>query len=212
MGAGVVSALGFLVAAPSIHDVRGYLAPLSTVDWAHVNRLFATMEGRARGLLSRAGANRDEIVVEYSADMRYVGQGFEIPVRLPSGELGEEQLGAVREGFSRSYQERFDRVVTDVPVEVVNWRLAARSPGQQISLAREPIGTAAARAQRSVYFPGFGEMAAAVYDRYALAPGTRLKGPAVFEERESSCSVGPDCQVSIDTHFNLIVDFQDLRA
>ena len=44
--------------------------------------------------------------------------------------------------------------------------------------------------------------------RYALRPGTKLEGPAVFEERESSFIVGPDCTVTVDRDFNLIAEFQ----
>jgi len=36
----------------------------------------------------------------------------------------------------------------------------------------------------------------------------RIDGPAVIEERESSCSIGPDCSFTVDRHFNLIIDIQ----
>jgi N-methylhydantoinase A len=45
-----------------------------------------------------------------------------------------------------------------------------------------------------------------VYDRYALKPGTRIEGPAIFEERESSFNVGPDAVVTVDAFANLIVE------
>ncbi|HEX9520905.1 MAG TPA: hypothetical protein VF940_32580 [Streptosporangiaceae bacterium] len=46
----------------------------------------------------------------------------------------------------------------------------------------------------------------AVYDRHELVPGTTIAGPALFEEREPSCCVGPDCMVTVDSRRNLIID------
>ena len=105
-------------------------------------------------------------------------------------------------------------MVQDVDIEAINWRLAAALPAQHISLAHQPVQTPARRGQREIFFHGFGTVAAAVYDRYALVPGTLLRGPAVVEERESSCSFGPDCSFWIDDHFNLVIeiDAQDATA
>ena len=58
LGAGVMSALGFLVAAPAIDFVRSYVTRLDQVDWGHLNRLFDEMEQDARALLAEAGAGR----------------------------------------------------------------------------------------------------------------------------------------------------------
>lgn len=207
MGAGVMSALGFLVAAPEIDDVRGYPAPLAGVDWQRVAGLYEQMETRARLLLERAGGGHEAMTLARYADMRYMGQGFEIPVRLPDGPLGPAQHDAIRAAFLRAYHQLFDRTIDDVPCEIINWRLTARLPGRAISLAHTLAATEARRGTRTVHFAGYGDLASAVYDRYALTPGTVIQGPAVFEERESSFSVGPDCSVTVDRHFNLVADF-----
>ena len=55
-------------------------------------------------------------------------------------------------------------------------------------------------------FAGLGAIDVDVYDRYALAPGMTIAGPALIEELETSCGVGPDCTVTIDSHHNLIID------
>jgi len=45
-----------------------------------------------------------------------------------------------------------------------------------------------------------------VYDRYALAPDTRIDGPAIVEERESTVVAGPGSTVTVDPYRNLVVD------
>lgn len=206
MGAGVISALGFLVAAPAVDEVRGYVTTLERADWSLVNALFAQMEECSRRLLARAGGGSDEISVQRQADMRYLGQGFEITVDLPAGPLDASHQAEIQKAFEASYLERFGRVVKDVAIEAVNWRLAARLPAQDITLAYSCAKGQALRGERQVYFDGYGFVKTKVYDRYALAPGVRLQGPAVVEERESSCSLGPDCAFSVDRYFNLVVD------
>lgn len=204
MGAGVISAFGFLVAAPAVDDARGYLARVDRIDWALVNGLFADMEAQARRQLAGVGGG-GEIAFRWQADMRYLGQGFEITVPLPSGPLGPDHAADIRAAFDATYRALFDRVVENVPVEAVNWRLTASLPAQSISLAHMPVDAPAERTPRSVSFPGFGRVETRVLDRYALKPGDRIEGPAIFEERETSFAVGPDTSVVVDDHANLVV-------
>ena len=208
MGAGVFSAFGFLVAAPAVDQVRGYISRLEAADWGHVNDIYSEMEVQCRALLLQAGGRPEDITWTWSVDMRYLGQGFEISVPIPPGPLSSDHIEAIRRSFLKSYEERFDRVVRDVSIEAVNWRLMASLPEQDISLAYQTAGKGAQRGKRVVHFSGFGELEATVYDRYALAPGVRIDGPAVIEERESSCSIGPGCSFTVDRHFNLIIDIQ----
>jgi N-methylhydantoinase A len=206
MGAGVISALGFLVAAPAVDEVRGYVTRLEGADWSAVNALFAQMEAAGRDLLARATVGDEEIAVRWQADMRYVGQGFEVTVDLPKGPLDASSVPAIRKAFDAAYLERFGRVVKDVAIEAVNWRWGASLPEQNITLAYACTQSEALRGEREVYFEGHGFTKTKVYDRYALKPGVRMLGPAVVEERESSCSLGPDCVLTVDRYHNLIID------
>ena len=209
LGAGVASALGFLVAPPATDMARSYVARLERLDFDHVNALFAEMTEEGVRLLREAGANPAAIALKPSADMRHVGQGFEIPVPLPSTKLGAADLPAMREAFFASYEERFGRIVEDTPIEALSWRLACVAPGQDIRISRDTPKDAAAKAQRGtreVLFDGVGTLSCVVYDRYALAPGATFAGPALVEERESTCCVGPDAKVSVDQFLNLVIE------
>jgi N-methylhydantoinase A len=210
LGAGVASALGFLVAPPATDMVRSYVARLERLDWDHVNALFAAMTEEGSRLLREAGADPSKITLKPTADMRHVGQGFEIPVPLPSTTLGPDNLAAMREAFFASYRERFGRVVEDSPIEAMSWRLACIAPGQDIRIkptaAKDATTSDARRGTRDVLFEGLGSLPCAVYDRYALAPGATFEGPALVEERESTCCIGPDARVSVDQFLNLVID------
>jgi N-methylhydantoinase A len=208
LGAGVASALGFLVAPPATDMVRSSVARLERIDWDHVNALFAEMTAEGSKLLREAGADPAEIALKPSADMRHVGQGFEIPVPLPSTKLSERDLPGIRDAFFASYEQRFGRIVEDTSIEALSWRLACVAPGRDIRISRDtPKGAAAAqRGTRDVLFDGAGTVSCAVYDRYALAPGATFDGPALVEERESTCCIGPDAKVSVDQFLNLVIE------
>ena len=207
LGAGVMSALGFLVAPFAIDYVRSYMARIDQIDWTHLNGLFAEMEQDARALLTEAGAS--EFNVRRQADMRYVGQGFEIKVDLPDGPLGPDSVPLIHEAFYEAYERLFGRRLEDVPIETMSWRFAASGETPKIELKFSTLdngGGESIKGTRQAHFPGHGYVPCTVYDRYSLQPEDTFDGPAIVEERESTVVVGPGSRVSIDQHLNLIVD------
>lgn len=209
-GAGVASALGFLVAPPATDMVRSYVSRLERLDWARVNALLDGMRQQGTVLLQEAGAELEEIRFRAAAEMRHVGQGFEIPVPLPGLLLSEVDLPAMREAFFAIYRDRFGRVMEGTPIEVLNWRLACTAAGRSIDLgAAVPRADGEARrGSRRVLFEDAEWHECAVYDRYALPPGTVLAGPALVEERESTCVIGPGSRASVDAALNLVIELE----
>jgi N-methylhydantoinase A len=211
LGAGVASALGFLVAPPATDMVTSYVTPLDRADWSHIGKLFADMRDRGVRLLVEAGADPAEIVCRPSAEMRHVGQGFEIPVDLSSVTLSAADVPAIREAFFAAYRLRFGRAMEETPIEALSWRLACTAPARDIRIDVNSEATtveSAKRGRREVLFPAEGLQACTVYDRYALPVGARLEGPALIEERESTCVVAPGATVRVDEFRNLIIDLR----
>ena len=209
LGAGVLSALGFLVAAPGTDSVRSYVSRLENLDWDRLNRLFREMEEEAMAQILEAGADPATVTMRRRADMRYSGQGFEIDVPVPDGEMNGSAANVMRQSFLDKYQELFGRQIGDLPIEALTWRIYASGPtpnvelnfaGQQID--EEPSD----KGERQVYFPETGYATCKIYNRYALKPGDSFRGPAVIEERESTAVAGPDTTVSIDKYLNLVID------
>ncbi|WP_137391513.1 hydantoinase/oxoprolinase family protein [Rhodoligotrophos defluvii] len=211
MGAGVASALGFLVAPPATDMVRTKMSRLDAVDWQAINALFEEMRAEGVRLLSEAGADPERITFKPTAEMRHKGQGFEIPVPLPSLVLSERDLDVIRASFFESYRAQFGRIIEDSPIEVLNWRLSLAAPGSKIKIgagegkAAADLGRAK-RGTRKVKFEDHGWLDCPVYDRYRLPSGCAFTGPALVEERESTCVIGPGARVRVDESLNLIID------
>jgi len=139
--------------------------------------------------------------------MRYVGQGSEVTVRMPDP-LGPD---TVREAFETTYSRLFGRIPPNATIQFVSLRLSftAPMPGSEgpVKLGAAQTGRSALKGKRKVFFDeGEGYVEADVYDRYALAPGSTVKGPAVFEENESTFVVGPGSVVRILEDLTILVD------
>ncbi|MBM08994.1 MAG: methylhydantoinase [Magnetovibrio sp.] len=209
LGAGVSSALGFLIAAPATDRVNSYVRRVDDLDPAIVNEFYSKMENSAITALLEAGADGDAITVNKRVEMRYVGQGFEIDVALPDGPFGDDLTELLNEAFLERYDELFGRRISDVPVEAITWRLTASGSAPHLTLnfdGQEIDKGNAKKGMRDVYFPETGYMPCAVYSRYGLSAGDGIKGPAIVEERESTVVAGPDTTLRVDDYLNLIID------
>jgi N-methylhydantoinase A len=212
LGAGVASTLGFLTAPLSFDFVRTSIEPLDEIDWDEVNEIRTAMERQGFALLERSGVAADDISVAYSADVRYIGQGHEVTVPFPVGTLGPASRQNIIDEFEGVYRRLYGRVADGVPHEVVNWRVTVSGPAPSLDLRRSsasnghPAGRSSIKGCRPVYFAEYADYhETPVYDRYRLAPGMRITGPAIVEERESTAVVGPAATAVVDELSNLIV-------
>jgi N-methylhydantoinase A len=170
--------------------------------WEQVDALFAEMEAEGAALLAKSGVT--EVTHRRIAEMRYAGQGYEIRVPVHGGSWPETLIGE----FTRTYRTLYRRTGPDVGVEVLNWRVVSSGPAPDVTLrlaARASSGDAR-KGTRKAYFPSAGGFAdTAIFDRYRLGPGTRVDGPAIVEERESTVVVPPDAHCFVRSDGSLEV-------
>lgn len=212
LGAGVTSALGFLVAPFAFDFVKTYMSPLEDIDFEKVNRLFADMEEEGIRLLKKSGLREGDISLQRSGEMRYAGQGHEIVVPLPSGKMSSQDIGTIQEAFDTEYKRLYHRTNPGYKVECLNWRVVASGPKPQVSLRRFPpkVGDSVQKAlkgTRLAYFPELGDFCTCpVYDRYSLFQEATIDGPAIVEERECTVIVGPHKTSTFDDHLNMVIE------
>lgn len=212
LGAGVMSTVGFLSAPLAFDFVRSWLTELAEIDWSRVGALYAEMEAEGQALLAASGVAESEITHRREAEMRYVGQGHEIRVDLPGGELGAANREALVARFQQRYHELYERSGPPVGIEILNWRVTSSGPSPEVRLQAPEVDEAVSTTQdarkgsRPAYFPEAGGFTStAVYDRYRLRPEMGFQGPAIVEERESTLIVGPGARCAVDRHHNLRV-------
>jgi len=206
-GAGVLSARGFLVSPVASEEIASYLCRIDRADWVHINDMLQSMERKASDFVLSSGLTATDLQVRRVADMRYLGQGHEINVRIPTGPLSAEALPQILTNFAAEYRLRYGRTIPGMPVEAVTWRVLVSGPVPRPE-AQEVRSQAAAhtlKGTRPVWF-GAGWIQTPVYDRYAIPPGMHLPGPCIIEENESTTVVGPDSRVQVDTARNILIE------
>jgi N-methylhydantoinase A len=209
-GAGVASALGFLVAPSAFTFVQGGVVALDQLDFPAVSGLLGRLRQQGIELLAAADGSAASASVTVIAAMRYVGQGYNVDVAISHEVLASASQVAVRAAFENAYRAKFGRTEPAMSIEIVSWRVVVAGPDPGVDLvAGRPavVRGEAKRGERLIYFgPATGFVTAPVFDRYRLAPSSSFEGPAIFEERESTTVVPPGATAHIDGALNLVVD------
>ena len=207
--AGVASALGLLLAPARVDRMSTLATPLDDANWSDIEATYVALEEDARNVIGDTGLAPEMARIERLADMRFIGQAFEIVVALPPGPYANGAREDFLAAFEKTYLEKFTRSPPEIPVEIVNVRstLIAEVPDSALGQRTERSASdVTLKGQRAVYFPEYdGYHATPVYDRYALTAGERFEGPAIVEERESTLVVGPDGSFEVSGTGNIII-------
>jgi len=192
---GTFSATGMLLADARLDDAVTFAQPLADTTLADLAAQFATMEA-AMGTALTAEFGASEHRFERFAEMRYRGQRHNIKVPIAPG----ADAASIRVSFERDYLRRYGHADANAPAEFQALHVSGFARLDRPEIARLPRGVAAGAAPgtRRVYFGDAGGMLeTAVYDRYALTPGTNGEGPALLEEYGSTTLVWPGDRFTI---------------
>jgi N-methylhydantoinase A len=197
--AGTMSAVGLLAADQRFDAVRMLQIPLSEATPEALRTALTDMSAEAARVLdSGAGIPAAPLA---SADMRYVGQGFEIAVPLEF-DGGAVDTSGLRDAFHETYERLYGHHHSDAEIEILSLRLTARLASKDLGGVRRSAAQAGGdvpETVRELHFAGReGPVQARVYARAALAPGDRVEGPALIRDPESTIVVGPDAAATLD--------------
>jgi N-methylhydantoinase A len=197
---GVFTAMGMLAGAVERYFVRPSLNLLDTLDTDALADVVAEMRADARKALADEGYSADRIEYVFDLDMRFKGQDYEIPVRLPDA-LGESAREALRTGFRDAYAAIYGYASSDA-IECANVRLLARGVAtstldfNDIRSAKS-AGSNEERSTRRVYFDRkTGWVDTPIVPRSKL--DKPLTGPVILESSDTTIVIPPGWRVSTD--------------
>ena len=207
---GNVSAFGLLTVDVRVDMVRTAVVADTDLDPAILAALYWELTAQAREALQRQGFDDQRHIIELSADLRYVGQAFEVRVPCPDGDVNRDWADAVVSQFHAGHLALYGydfRGKPDQPVEWVNLRVTGIGPIPRPDIREIDAGDGnpvnARIDTRQVCFDRWDD--ATIYDRAALLAGDRLAGPAVVQEFGSTVPVWPGFAVRVDGYGNLII-------
>ncbi len=199
-GAGVGSAIGFLRAPVGYEVVKSLYQRFRSFDVGAVNALLGAMSAEARRVVAE-GAFGAELAEHRLAFMRYVGQGHEISVALPSRALTAEDIPVIRAAYDAEYTRFYDRPVPGSDVEILAFAVTVATVPEEVLPVAEVADAPAPAPIRvqQVRDTATGEVAPwQVYDRPAMPPGCTVPGPCIVAEAETSTLVGPGWRCRVD--------------
>lgn len=206
-GAGVGSAIGFLRAPFGFESVRSAYSRLGRFDAEAINQTIADLIAEAISFV-RSGSPQADPDLECTAYMRYVGQGWEVPVTIEVRDYANADGELFRKLFDEQYEHFFGRVIDGLDVEIVSWSLRATSkvaPPQRIGRTAK-VGEAAVRGTREIFDVQEGSFQkASVVDRADMKPGDFVSGPAVITERETSTIITASREVIMQADGCLLI-------
>ena len=201
------SALGALVANPSIDEERSYIAPATALDVGKLRALWRELDQRAERYFSEANFSRQQVFAKYQMKMRYPGQNWSLTFDIKTNQGAEDlsfvddTLGArAIDAFNKRHMEEYGHVREGEIPEVVGVRLStyAETPAPRTAGGFSAVKTAAPVAKTRRANLGDGYQKTNVYRGADLKPGHQIVAPAIIEETFTTIVVYPGWSAQVD--------------
>jgi N-methylhydantoinase A len=213
---GNVSAFGLLTVDVRNDYVQTVVSKHVDLDLARVQSVFADLEGQARTALDGEGFAPDQQRMQRTADLRYVGQAFEVRVPVADGVLDAAAAEDVAQVFHAAHRQLYGYDFAADPRQAVEWvnlRVSGIGPIRRPDLvelsSKDGGADRAVTGSRRVFFDDWVDTP--TYDRPALGPGDVVTGPAIIEEFGSTVPVHPGFAATVDPFGNLLLTKENAR-
>ena len=210
---GLTSALGLLATDLSYDFSRTQLQLLSKPDLGQIAEDYAQLEQLAARQLDSDNTGPQDRMFLRVAECRYHGQGYELRVDAPAGNVDAGFIEQLIAEFHRTHEREYGRHFEDKDVELVNIRVIGLGKIPELRTAELPAGSRepdadALTARRSVVFDDGGRPASVstpIYDRRRLKRGNVIQGPAIVEQADTTTLILPELLAEVDSHGNLLI-------
>ncbi|MGE0336359.1 MAG: hydantoinase/oxoprolinase family protein [Gammaproteobacteria bacterium] len=217
----VFCAVGMLISDLKHDYVRTYARDLSGLEASDLGVVAHRMATEAEATLASEQVDPASIVLDFSVDVRYVGQFNEVEVAVGDLRAGSAQLmNEIAARFHARHDALYGYAMRGAPLELINVRLTARGLTPKPKQAQLPLDSPdsahAAQGTREAFFDGTVHHVP-VFEGTALRPGNQVTGPAIVVQPATTIVVPPDFALWCDEYANYLMyrqgdDLQALRA
>lgn len=194
-------AFGMLVCDLKIERARSLQTKTDNFDYEGVNATLRALAEEAEDFLARVGVPRDNREIKFSVAARYPFQVWEINVPLPAKRITPEELPILVERFHQLHESKY-AFREKQPVECVHWVVTATGYMPKYEPPMMGLGkdasTIALKGERDVYWVETRSFVKTpLYDGSIMTPGSKVSGPAVIEEPETTVVIPPDFMLEV---------------
>jgi N-methylhydantoinase A len=207
--AGVLSSWGGLTAEIRHDFVRSLSKTTKEVKFEELNHIFRGLDEIATETLLKEGIPKGKITIEHYADLKYYDQSVALTLRMPPKIKNIEK--DIIEAYVKQHETEFGYSMPRgfVDVEVVTLRVSALGKIPVVKpveiLKKKGTAREAFVGKREVYFEE-GFIKTSIYDRSRLRLGSKIMGPAIIEESNSTTVIPPDASAVVDPYGSIVIE------
>ena len=208
--AGVASAVGLLAAPVSFESLLSWRTALNELSLEDFSTRFMELEYSILRVIAHDYENGSKPDIVRRLDMRYLGQGFELEITLPSGTDIKDLYTSLPDLFHETYENHFFTRFPGRGMEIINWKaeitIDATMTIDNHTFAAHQSDAGALAGARNVFSDKENRYVEwPVYNRYALRQGDQFNGPMLIEDRECTTVVHKNDSVAVDDRLNLVL-------
>jgi len=206
----VFSAWGMLMTDLRHDYIQTHIKQLKDIDLPAINKEWETMIAQAYHQFIEEGMDKDQVVFNRFADMRYIGQEHTVKVPVPNAEWTQETAEEIIERFHQLHEQNYTFKLPEAQTEIVNLHLTGfgkvdKPVLQKLSVTGKTVKEAL-KEVRPVYFKEAGWVQTNIYEREQMEPGMKVMGPAIVEERSATTVIYANQSLEMDVYGNLVID------
>ncbi len=203
---GTLCALGAISADVLNDAVRTVHAAVTAADMGALGREYAALETHLRRWVAEHRIVAGQTSFRWSADMRYVGQSYEIEVEVDRRWLDAGRREALVAAFHAAHERTYGHADRRAEAEIVDIRVQVRGAMPKVTLPEvtRGAGSPCAEGRRTIRLDG-AAVTADVYRREALGQGDAIRGAAVVEQDDTTVLVPPGFVSETDRWGNLLI-------
>lgn len=207
---GTLCALGLLTADIKKSYVKTAISLFEEATPEYINAIMDGLKAEGNAWLESEKVMSAHRQFHGIAEMRYVGQNYELQVEMPTGGITIESLQQMKQEFFKVHEMNYGYYNADAPIQFVNFRCEAIGVVQKPNLTEltdEMVDPSVAEiCRRLVYFEESDlPIECPVYDRAKFGKIERVNGPCIVEQMDSTTVIPPNTYFSVDKYGNLLV-------
>ena len=196
--AGTFSAWGMLQTDIRHDAVRTFVSTLNKDDKAKMNALYEEMEEETKKILAQQKVKEENMLLQRTIDLRYVGQEYTVNVPFQSDESFSQLIALFHEMHEKIYgHSNPDGMVESVNIRVIGYgKIEKENEAEKQSISKKATDVIA-RTHKQVIWNGVEQNTPVIASKH-LHYGHSFYGPAIVEDPRTTIVIPKGYRVEVD--------------
>jgi N-methylhydantoinase A len=207
-GPGVLCAFGEATTRVQDEASQTYVKRADQLEAVELLKDLEVLRARASVSLDTDGIPSEQQEVSFQADIRYVGQAFQISMEFTADDIMEKGLAMLTERFDTEHEQLFTFALGKdhelVMIRAVVQASAARI--KEVKVGQESASLEDCKIHDTRFYHRGEWHDAVIYDRIPLHSGLVIPGPAIISEMDSTTVILPAHAATVDDVGNLLIN------